>query len=149
MDLTAHSPIFAGEFRHGIDPKNRITIPSRWRKGDADEFYIVPDAKGFLSVMPPAEFNFVGPRVNETTGLTAQQKRDFLRQFYAKAKHSPADKQGRMLLPEDCCKAVGLQGEVVLVGTHNRFEIWNPERWEAFQAVNAPSYQQVADLVGL
>jgi DNA-binding transcriptional regulator/RsmH inhibitor MraZ len=33
-------PFFAGEFRHSIDEKNRITIPSRWRRGQTEEFII-------------------------------------------------------------------------------------------------------------
>ena len=29
---------YAGEFRHSIDEKNRITIPSRWRRNRPEEF---------------------------------------------------------------------------------------------------------------
>ena len=32
---------YAGEFRHSIDEKNRITIPSRWRRDGAEEFVIL------------------------------------------------------------------------------------------------------------
>ena len=47
-------PIFSGEFRHALDDKNRITIPSRWRQGESDEFFVVPNpAKPCLTAMPP------------------------------------------------------------------------------------------------
>ena len=35
---------YAGEFRHSIDEKNRITIPSRWRRDGAEDFILLPEA---------------------------------------------------------------------------------------------------------
>src|SRR6266581_4233401 len=49
--------LYAGEFRHSIDDKNRITIPSRWRHGRPEEFILLPEATHqFLIVMSPKEF---------------------------------------------------------------------------------------------
>ncbi len=49
--------LYAGEFRHSVDEKNRITIPSRWRRGHAEEFILLPEATHqFLIVMSPTEF---------------------------------------------------------------------------------------------
>ena len=48
---------YAGNYRHSIDEKNRLTIPSRWRRGEAEEFIMLPDPRGqFLLVMSPEEF---------------------------------------------------------------------------------------------
>jgi DNA-binding transcriptional regulator/RsmH inhibitor MraZ len=48
---------YAGDFRHSIDEKNRITIPSRWRRDKAEEFILLPEATHqFLLVMSPKEF---------------------------------------------------------------------------------------------
>ena len=48
---------YAGEFRHSIDQKNRITIPSRWRRDRPEEFILLPEATHqFLLVMLPMEF---------------------------------------------------------------------------------------------
>src|ERR1051326_6349571 len=48
---------YAGEFRHSIDDKNRITIPSRWRRDRPEEFILLPEATHqFLLVMSPKEF---------------------------------------------------------------------------------------------
>ena len=52
---------YAGEFRHSIDEKNRITIPSRWRRDRAEEFILLPEATHqFLLVMSPGEFARMG-----------------------------------------------------------------------------------------
>jgi len=44
-------------FRHSIDEKNRITIPSRWRRDRPEDFILLPEAtQQFLLVMSPKEF---------------------------------------------------------------------------------------------
>ena len=52
---------YAGEFRHSIDEKNRITIPSRWRRDRPEDFILLPEATlQFLLVMSPEEFAKMG-----------------------------------------------------------------------------------------
>lgn len=143
-------PVFAGEFRHAVDSKNRITIPARWRQGESDEFFLVPDqSNSFLLVMPQEEFEKVNETVLNNPAISAQDKRVFVRRFYSLAQNCAIDKQGRLLLPEDHCRQVGLKGEVVLVGSLRRFEIWNPNLWAKFQKDASDTYAKVADLVGL
>ena len=51
---------FAGEFRHSIDEKNRITIPSCWRRNEGEDFIILPEPHDqFLLVMSAAKFILV------------------------------------------------------------------------------------------
>ena len=57
--------------------------------------------------------------------------------------------QGRVLLPEEYCRRLGLDGEVVLIGSHSRVEIWNPERWAAATADEDEVFRRVAGEVGL
>ena len=54
-----------------------------------------------------------------------RDRRVFFRQLHARAQHGAADRQGRLVLPEELCQRVGLKGEVALVGGRGRFEIWN------------------------
>jgi MraZ protein len=142
--------LFAGEFRHAVDPKNRITIPARWRAGEEAAFFIIPDqTEAFLLVMPREEFQAVNDRVSANPGISAQERRIFIRQFYSRARECSADKQGRLLLPEEYCRKVGLAGEVVLVGAHARFEIWDPEKRNQYNAEHEETYRRVADIAGL
>jgi DNA-binding transcriptional regulator/RsmH inhibitor MraZ len=54
-----------------------------------------------------------------------------------------------VLLPEDYCRRLGLEGEVVLIGSHSRVEIWNTERWAASTAEEDEVFRRVAGEVGL
>lgn len=144
-----NSVMFTGEFRHGIDPKNRVTIPADWRSGEAQSFYVRIDSTGScIHVMPPEEFRKTVDRFFNASELSPAQRQVAVRQFSAGAQMCNADKQGRMVLPPEFCARIGLAGEVVLVGVVDRFEIWNSTRWDAASAENTP-YLNAASQLGL
>ena len=141
---------YAGEFRHSIDEKNRLTIPSRWRSGEAEEFIVLPEAQNqFLIVMSPGEFARMSLEAEKDPTVTPRDRRVFLRHLHARAQHGSADKQGRLVLPEGLCQQIGLKGEVALVGGRGRFEIWNLQKWKRADAEEMSTYQHVANVIGL
>jgi len=147
---TPDQRFYAGEFRHLIDEKNRITIPARWRRRDTEEFIILPEAKSeFLLVMSPEEFSRMSAAAEADPNVSARDRRIFFRQLHARAQHGASDKQGRLVLPEELCKRIGLKGEVVLVGGRGRFEIWNLQRRKKAHQEETPTYQHVANVIGL
>ena len=152
MPLVSDSSVFfAGEFRHQLDDKNRVTVPSRWRRsGEGEELIMVPDPNGqCLLVMPPNEFDRVGAEAEKIDGISKRDLRVFLRRLHAQAQHGSFDKQGRLLLPDNFCKQLALKGEVALVGGRGRFEIWNYARRQRAHADEHPTYQAIANMVGL
>jgi transcriptional regulator MraZ len=143
-------PFYAGEFRHAIDEKNRITIPSRWRGDGAEEFIILPEANHqFLMVMSPEEFSRMSAAAEATSQVSPRDRRVFFRQLHARAEHGASDRQGRLVLPEDLCKKLNLKGEVALVGGRGRLEIWNLARWKQANTDETSTYQHVAGVLGL
>lgn len=144
-------PVYAGEFRHAVDAKNRVTIPARWRSAaEGEEFFAVPDPEGnFLMILPPGEFDRVKAMVEANASISPADRRKFIRRFYALAQLVGADRQGRILLPEEHCRRLGLEGEVVLIGSHSRMEIWNSQRWAAATAEEDEVFRRVAGEVGL
>jgi MraZ protein len=141
---------FAGEFRHVMDGKNRITIPSWWREDEAQEFIILPEPQGqFLLVMSPEEFARMSAQAGSDSTLSARDRRVFSRQLHSRAEHGASDRQGRMVLPEHHCRQLGLKGEVALVGGRGRFEIWNLQKWKRAQEEETATYQHVANVIGL
>jgi MraZ protein len=141
---------FAGEFRHSIDEKNRITIPSRWRKPDGEEFIILPEPHHqYLVIMSAEEFGRMSAQAESHRAITARDRRIFLRQLHSRAEHGASDRQGRLVLPEYLCKQLGLKGEVALVGGRGRFEVWNLQKWKRAHEEETPTYQHVANVLGL
>jgi MraZ protein len=143
---------FAGEFRHAIDEKNRITVPSDWRRrdGQGQDFIILPEPHfQYLAVMSAEEFARLKTQADSDTTVSARDRRTFSRQLHARAEDGASDKQGRLVLPEHFCKELGLKGEVALVGGRGRFEIWNLQKWKRAQEEETPTYQHVANVIGL
>ncbi len=141
---------YAGEFRHAVDEKNRITIPSRWRRAEGEEFIILPEAQGrFLAVMRPEEFSRMIQQVEDNPTVQPRDRGVFLRHLHARAQHGASDKQGRFVLPEELCRQLELKGEVALVGGRGRFEIWNLQKWKRSQQEETATYQHVANVIGL
>lgn len=143
--------IYSGTFERSLDSKNRITIPASWVTQGVSEFQVVPNHKPdepFLIVLPPAEFSRMEARI-EALDQPASLKRKAIRSFYSAARAVIADKQGRILLPEDYCRLAQLSGEVVLLGGKSRFEIWSSDRWRAASSADLPVFQSIAEEIGL
>jgi len=91
-NMDASSPperFYAGEFRHSIDEKNRITIPSRWRRDKAEDFIVLPEAsQQFLLVMSPDEFARMSSVAESSETVPARDRRVFLRQLHCLARRT-------------------------------------------------------------
>lgn len=146
MDPTPpRPPFFYGHSRNTLDKKNRIVIPAKWRQEALDELFVIPHPRHeCLLLMPAEEFRAAGERVRASS-LTAQQINVFLRHFYSFAERCVPDKHGRLLLPDQQCRAAQLNGEVVLVGAERHIEIWDPARWERAIETGTPTYQLAAE----
>jgi MraZ protein len=145
----APTKFFAGEFSHGMDGKGRLTIPVSWRLSDADSFYFFPDSSDrFLRAMRPAEFALAAQNHPDAQASPADQM-EFQRYFCSRAHELTADKQGRLVLPEALRAGYGVQGEIMLVGTFNSFEVWNKELWEETKRDKKSVFQRIAAARGL
>lgn len=123
--------IFAGTVRHALDAKNRVTIPSRWRREEMEEFYAIGDPrKPVVLLVLAEELRRMKSEIETLTDIPVSQKRSFTRQLFAQAFPCPIDKQGRLVLPQELCDRFKLKGEVVLAGGGTRIEVRNPDDWE-------------------
>ena len=99
--------------------------------------------------MSSEEFSRMSAAAESDPNVSARDRRVFFRQLHARAEHGTIDKQGRLVLPEDLCKKVGLKGEVALLGGRGRFEIWNLQKRKKAHEEETPTYQHVANVIGL
>lgn len=142
---------FTGEFRHGMDPKNRITVPAAWRSAEGNcEFYIKVDgSKSCLQVFTKEAFNEAWAKYKHHPQLSPEQRESTARIFSASASPSSIDKQGRMVLPPTLCQLINTSEGVTLVGVTDRFEVWNPQRWEERKAAEQEVYDRISASLGL
>lgn len=125
--------MFLGRYHHSIDSKGRLTVPAKFRDLLSDGAYVSQGFERNLMVMTAPTFASLSERVNNMS-LTAQTTRELRRLIFASADAVETDKNGRILIPQFLREVAGLEGEAVLVGVGDYFEIWSPEAWEKQQA---------------
>ena len=124
-------PFYVGTYRHTLDAKNRLTIPAKWRFAGDDEqevYLALPDPGGSVMILPPIEVQKLYDRISALP-FSDEKAQEFQLKFFSQAHQFGPDKQGRINLPEALLKRAGITGEVVLVGTLNKFHLWSADRW--------------------
>ncbi|HJR18752.1 MAG TPA: division/cell wall cluster transcriptional repressor MraZ [Actinomycetota bacterium] len=121
--------MFLGEYQHSLDAKGRIILPSRFRGRLESGLVLSKGLDGCLWVMSLDDWERFSLRLNEIS-VADSRGRDTARFFFAGASEDRPDKQGRISIPEPLRRHAGLEGDVIVLGTGPRIEVWNPERWE-------------------
>jgi MraZ protein len=124
------SAFYTGLFRHSLDDKNRVTIPSSWRSAHSPEaqFLATPHPEGYLAVLPPDEIEKLRAKIAQVA-LSDGAGQDFIARFFAQTQAFGFDKQGRVMLNADLLAHAGIGRDAVLVGSGTKFNVYSPERW--------------------
>ena len=129
---------FTSLFRHTIDEKGRLTIPSEWRAAysEGDTFLAAPHPDGYISVLPPTEVEKLNAKIAQMA-LSDGAGQDFAARFFAQTQSFSVDKQGRVSLDGALLRHAGIEKEAVLVGALIKFNVYAPARWEKVMARTA------------
>ena len=129
---------YTGLFRHTLDDKGRLTIPSGWRAahGEDDTFLATPHPDGYVAVLPPAEIEKLHGKISEMK-LSDSGAQAFSARFFSRTQSFTFDKSGRIGLSADLLKHAGIEKDAVLVGSLNKFNVYNPVRWQQEEARTA------------
>ena len=127
----AGKAVFTGLFRHTLDDKGRLTIPSEWRHAHAaeDTFLATPHPDGYIAVLPPAEVDKLHDKISAMK-LSDAAAQAFSARFFSQTQGVSFDKAGRVGLTEALLKHAGIEKDAVLVGSLTKFNIYNPARWQ-------------------
>lgn len=122
-----------GEYRHTLDPKKRLSLPSKWRSELGSTLVITRGLDNCLFVYPIKAWQTITEKVG---GLPLGQAdtRSFNRFFLSGAVEVEVDKIGRILVPDFLKEFAGLDSKVVLAGIHDRVEIWDEKKWDEYKA---------------
>jgi transcriptional regulator MraZ len=131
-----NGPCYNSCFDPTVDEKRRVQIPANWRKGQNEtEFMLILWPSGSqqdacLMILPPLAAQKLRERI--TSMPFGDGQAEALRRFLGRKSHMvTSDKSGRITLPEHMATAVGIEKKAVMVGMFDRFQMWNPEKFEA------------------
>lgn len=124
---------FTGEYRHNIDAKGRLIIPSRLREALPDNNVVLSVwLDGCIAIWSESGWNDIDERLRQQ-GNSAPAARALARVINASASPDRIDSQGRITVPQHLRERAGIEREVVVIGAGSRGEIWSPDRWQEQQ----------------
>jgi MraZ protein len=124
-----------------VDEKRRVQIPAKWRPDESGTeltlmLWPQHQAGTCLRVLPPTQMARMKADIDALPN--DNPKKGVLKRFIgSESVQVTLDKVGRICLPEEMARAAGVKDEAVLVGLLDRFEIWNPARYENVKAADA------------
>ena len=118
-----------GKYKHSVDEKGRLFVPSKLREELGSTFYVTLGLDHCLSVYTEAGWKAIVDKYNALPIVQARK----MRFLFANAAKCEPDKQGRFLIPAELRQYAGLAGEVTFIGQGGHAEIWDSEAYEALE----------------
>ena len=143
--------MLSGEFRHNIDPKNRLFIPAKHREELTlgNECFMVAKSirENCLKVYSMSEWEeYISP-------IRKMERKDserILRALHKDAVQVSPDSQGRIVLPPTLVQYAGIVKGAVIVGCGAYGEIWAEEAYEAMlEEENLEGMKELLESYGL
>ncbi len=120
----------SGSFDHTLDGKGRLTLPARIREKMSAMVHVTNSFDGqCLYAFSDDEWNvFTAHIADADFEISTLLERYFL----ANAMDCEIDGNGRILIPQKLREKVGISKDVTILALSQRLEIWDTERWNAF-----------------
>lgn len=118
-----------GSYRHSLDAKKRMRIPSKFKSSLGTNFVITKGSANNLFVFSNEQFSALYEKM-VALPLFDEEAQKPVRKFLSSAFEAEEDGQGRILLPKELANYAGITKNIVFVGVGNRIEIWAEEIWD-------------------
>jgi MraZ protein len=139
--------MFLGEYLHTFDTKNRISVPSRFRKDLGRAVVVTRGLDHCIYVYSRKAWEKRAAQyATESSGNAAQ--RGLARLFLAGSFEADVDGSGRVLVPENLKAFAGIKEKAVVAGVADRVEIWEESAWKKYTAQIERDADTFAERVG-
>jgi MraZ protein len=125
--------MFFGKFGHTIDEKGRLTVPSKYRDTLGKGLVITRGIDHCLYIFPLEEWERLSLKIDQLL-MTDLDSRQFVSLLFSEASDCVPDRQGRVVIPADLRAYAGLDGDVVVAGSHHHLEVWNRDAYQVAKA---------------
>lgn len=123
--------MFKGVFEHQLDDKNRLRIPSKFKKeltGEHGEktYSFFRGMKNCICVMAD---DVLDEKLSYLSSESISESSEASLMFFGSIFSAEEDAQGRVVLPTALRKMAGIKKDVVTLGRGKRLEIWAAEKY--------------------
>jgi MraZ protein len=136
-----------GEYKHTVDDKNRISLPSKFRKILGKKVVVTHGLDNCLFIYSVSEWKSIAAKLGEL-GMGQADRRGINRFLLSGASEISIDSVGRILIPEHLIKFAKVKSKVVFAGVYNRIEVWDDKTWNQYKTGVVKNADQVAERLG-
>ena len=126
---------FASEYDCKLDAKGRMVLPARIKSnlpdGGAGELVVRMGFEPCLILYSMVEFKKIFSKISGLNEFN-EEYRKLQRNFFRSSSTVELDGSGRILIPKIMLQYARLEKDVIVVGTGNKVEIWNPKVYEEY-----------------
>lgn len=143
--------MFLGEYLHIFDSKNRISVPSKFRK-DLGRVVVVTRGLDNCLYLYSRKAWEKEARVYAAEVNGSAARRGLARLFLAGSSEVEVDRSGRVLIPEHLKSFASIKEKAVIAGVADRVEIWEERAWKKYTADierDANVFAETLDVSGL
>lgn len=143
-----HLPsMFIGEYLHTFDSKNRISLPSKFRKDLGRAVVVARGLDHCLYVYSRKAWEKEA-RAYAATASGNAASRGLARLFLAGSFEAEVDSSGRVLIPDNLMAFASISDKAVVAGVADRVEIWEEGAWKKYTAAIERDADAFAEKVG-
>lgn len=136
-----------GEYTHSFDEKNRVSLPSRFRRELGKKVVVTRGLDTCLFLFSENEWKKFSEKLS-LLSLVQGDKRKFSRFMLGGASEAEIDSAGRILIPDFLKEFAGLKEKIVLAGLHSRVEIWSEKSWSVYKKSVEKDIDVLAEKLG-
>jgi MraZ protein len=139
--------MFLGEYLHTFDSKNRISLPSKFRKDLGRVVVVTRGLDRCLYVYSRKEWEKEARSYAAAANGNAA-RRGLARLFLAGSFEAEVDRTGRVLIPENLKSFASIHEKAIIAGVAERIEIWEEVAWKAYTAEIEKNANEFAEKIG-
>jgi MraZ protein len=136
-----------GEYTHTLDPKKRLSLPSKFRKEMGKKVILTRGFDKCLYLYTVKGWENNAERLAMLSRGNSDT-RQFERMSFAGAMEAEVDSLGRILIPDFLKDFAELKTKVVITGVNDRAEIWDEEKWNAYKVKMVDQMDTLAQKLG-
>jgi len=135
--------MFVGEYRHSLDEKSRIVLPSKFRSSLSPTVYLSLGLDRCLEIVPADIFISEANEIIKM-GKFNPQARALRRLKFDNSIEASIDKQGRIILPKNLLDKASIVKDVVILGDGDRIEIYASNVFDELNSRDLPNFEEIA-----
>jgi MraZ protein len=122
---------FRGHFDQTLDAKNRLNVPAKLRPAFGDGLVLMKSHDApCVAIFTPEGFDSFSDKFLPRLNPMSPEYQKLTRFLAGSSFDMELDSGGRVTLNSVLLAHAGIEKDVVLIGAHDRLELWSRERWE-------------------